>query len=563
MIRNMFSWKRHKRVAFYISLPDTPEFNRHMPVVENCISRLGKMGGVDVYRDIDSHTLSSLSRYDVVIFVAHLDEETNEMVLREGRLPVGELVAMLPEEFGGTIDLSSCYAAQWINMIKERCPQCHVQGAFQQTVLDYRLTIYPHVIRLYKEKKGLEYRAAYEIIEGRMKDMAKKMISGQTAGTLDNLQKKDDDITASRYLGAPSSLIYSPSKVEKGLPFLVQVYIKAAKDSDRSVGIKARRIDPDTGMVYNEELPVNLKKGDEVTVQYATTAQQNNDVLVEESVICRRWMGKTLGFEFVVTVSPKFRHDSFLGKVLIGVNGEPVGRCSFKTKVEKVDMAPAEMFLEVYDPLKERQKDLNELKAGLESNLKSLKKRLAQEDNEENKRVIESSINTCLKCMDLVDKPVEDAEPRRKTVFVSSTCDDYMTPFRETVREVVTELKMNADLCGDWPQSGSNPADICCRKVMESDIYLCILGGRYGYIEPSLDTSMTEMEFHAAISFRKKIFVFVLAPPNETNEPEEVRIRQNRFVNFVKSSRILREFKDIEELRQLSKNDLQTYISSK
>ena len=170
---------------------------------------------------------------------------------------------------------------------------------------------------------------------------------------------------------------------------------------------------------------------------------------------------------------------------------------------------------------------------------------------------------TCQKCMKLIDMPVRLDTQMKKTVFVSSTCDEFMKPFRETIREVVEELKMNADLCGDWPQSGSNPADVCCQKVMDSDIYVCILGGRYGYIEPSLNTSMTEMEFHAAFSTHKKILAFVLTPPNESNEPDAVKNRQNQFVNYLKTSRILREFKNVEELKEFSRSDLQTFISSK
>ena len=553
-----FSFWQHKKVLFLISLPSTPDFQRHESLVNQCLEKLRKEK-VTVGRNIDSTSLSTINKYDVVIIVAHLDENSNELALADRHLPINTFVDYLPEDFSGVLDFSSCYAAQWIKLIKRKCPNCHVQGASQQTVLDYRLIIYPHVIRLYRENKSLSYHDAYMAIEEKTKAIANKMIS-------EGLYP-DDDITSvntpGKHLGWPSSVIYAPTSVERNTPFIVQLYIKSEKDSDRSITIRAKKIDPDTGLIKSEELPIKLKKGDGISVQYVAITPQKEDVQVENAVQHKIWLGKTISFEFNVVVFSSFRGSSFNGKVLIEVNKEPIGSCSFKTIVEKADQAPADISLELYDFKAEMSVNKDILKKGLLSNLQSLQAQLTNELDNQKRQLLESSMATCQKCMKLIDMPVRLDTHMKKTVFVSSTCDEFMKPFRETIREVVEELKMNADLCGDWPQSGSNPADVCCQKVMDSDIYVCILGGRYGYIEPSLNTSMTEMEFHAAFSTHKKILAFVLTPPNESNEPDAVKLRQNQFVNYLKTSRILREFKNVEELKVFSRSDLQTFISSK
>ena len=175
MKTKFFSFWQHKKVLFLISLPSTPEFQRHEPLVSQCLEKL-KKERVTVDKNIDSTSLSTINKYDVVIIVAHLDEDSNELVLADRHLPIHTFVDYLPEDFTGVLDFSSCYAAQWIKLIKRKCPNCHVQGASQQTVLDYRLIIYPHVIRLYRENKSLDYHEAYMTIEEKTKTIANRMI---------------------------------------------------------------------------------------------------------------------------------------------------------------------------------------------------------------------------------------------------------------------------------------------------------------------------------------------------------------------------------------------------
>ena len=79
---------------------------------------------------------------------------------------------------------------------------------------------------------------------------------------------------------------------------------------------------------------------------------------------------------------------------------------------------------------------------------------------------------------------------------------------------------------------------------------MCILGGRYGYIEPSFGISMTQMEYEAAKSANKEILLFVLTPPNESNETNEIKARQAEFRNYILASNCLQKFSSLEELKE-------------
>ena len=560
-MNTFFSLLRRKKVLFLISLPRTIEFQRHDEQVAQCISKL-KKEGVDVELSIDLKTLSQICKYDVVIVVAHLDEENDELVLANNRLKIQTFVDYLPQSFKGVLDFSSCYAAQWINLIKRKCPECRVKAPKMQTVLDYRLIIYPHVIRLYKENKHISYYDAYNAIEEKTKSFANQ-ITLKSIGYVDDVLQEVN--TPGKHLGWPSSLIYAPSKVERDSPFIVQLYIKSDKETERSITIKAKRIDPDTGFIQTQELPIKLKKNDRVSVQYAAITTQEESIIIDDFVQHQTWLGKTLSFEFNVTVLNSFTGKSFNGKILIEVNGELVGKCSFKTEVEQErNLAPADIFLESYNAQKEMSHTRELLKERLAANYKKLEFLLETESDPMKREMYESALRTCEKCKLLVDSPVRiSGDSKKKTVFVSSTCEKYMEQFRESVRTVIEKLKLNPNMCADWPQSGSNPADECCQQVMFSDIYLCILGGRYGYIEPSLGTSMTQMEYEVAMLTHKKILIFLLTPPNDSDESDEIKTKQIAFRNYLKSSRILKEFWTLEDLKNKCRDDLQDYLSLK
>ncbi|TEX50252.1 MAG: hypothetical protein B7C55_11705 [Actinomycetales bacterium mxb001] len=107
-----------------------------------------------------------------------------------------------------------------------------------------------------------------------------------------------------------------------------------------------------------------------------------------------------------------------------------------------------------------------------------------------------------------------------KTVFVSSTSRD-MQAQRAVLREVVEELGMTYIGMEDFVPDESTPADYIREQVDACDLYVGILGKRYGHVEPGSGMSMTEIEYHQAVAGSKPLRIFVMS--DEAEVPEEFR----------------------------------------
>jgi WD40 repeat protein len=100
----------------------------------------------------------------------------------------------------------------------------------------------------------------------------------------------------------------------------------------------------------------------------------------------------------------------------------------------------------------------------------------------------------------------------------------------------------------------STPEDYDARLVKECDVYIGIIGMRYGSLT-SEGISHTEHEYNTALKENKKIFVFILDDnsvdsklPVEVLQSGERHMNQDAFKNKVKSNHIVKFFKNTENL---------------
>ncbi|GEM_PF-298890 len=100
---------------------------------------------------------------------------------------------------------------------------------------------------------------------------------------------------------------------------------------------------------------------------------------------------------------------------------------------------------------------------------------------------------------------------RRLQVFVSSTYTDLIAERQAAVGAILKAGHIPAGMelftAGDQGQM-----DIIRQWIDESDVYMLILGGRYGSIEPTSGRSYTELEFDYAVSQSKPLFAVVMRP---------------------------------------------------
>lgn len=157
-------------------------------------------------------------------------------------------------------------------------------------------------------------------------------------------------------------------------------------------------------------------------------------------------------------------------------------------------------------------------------------------------------------------KPVLEVDSN--SVFVSSTSTD-LSEYRDAVRDVISKLNRRFIGMEDFPAESAPPADMICRKVEESQIYLGILGMRYGYIDEASGFSMTELEYRQALASSKDIRIFVMkddAPitANMVERSPEGLEKLNRFRDTVLKNHSCGIFSSRNELSAKVSSSLQS-----
>src|SRR5215831_3749021 len=98
---------------------------------------------------------------------------------------------------------------------------------------------------------------------------------------------------------------------------------------------------------------------------------------------------------------------------------------------------------------------------------------------------------------------------KRLQVFVSSTFSDLREERQAAVEAILTAGHIPA---GMELFAAGNESQMAVIKqwIDESDVYLLILGGRYGSIEPKTSKSYTQLEYEYAVEKNKPLFACVI-----------------------------------------------------
>lgn len=98
---------------------------------------------------------------------------------------------------------------------------------------------------------------------------------------------------------------------------------------------------------------------------------------------------------------------------------------------------------------------------------------------------------------------------RRLQVFISSTYTDLKAERQAAVEAILKagHIPAGMELFAAGSQS---QMEIIKHWIEESDVYMLILGGRYGSIEPNSGLSYIEVEYDYAVSLGRPIFAVVI-----------------------------------------------------
>ena len=148
-------------------------------------------------------------------------------------------------------------------------------------------------------------------------------------------------------------------------------------------------------------------------------------------------------------------------------------------------------------------------------------------------------------------------------VFLSHTSELRDFPLTESfvavAEKAVTDGGDAISNMGHFPATDRLPASMCQRKVLEADVYVGIIGLRYGSpADGQPEKSYTELEFDAAEEAKRPRLIFLLdedaplpIPASRLYDDDpELRTRQRTFRSRVRHERVTRTVATPEDLRR-------------
>lgn len=128
---------------------------------------------------------------------------------------------------------------------------------------------------------------------------------------------------------------------------------------------------------------------------------------------------------------------------------------------------------------------------------------------------------------------------KKMQVFVSSTFTDLISERQAAVAAILKAGHMPAGM-ELFTAGNQSQMDVIRRWIDDCDIYMLILGGRYGSIEPNTGLSYTELEFDYAVANNKPLFSIVA-----TERAIENKVKENgSWVLETENASLLRQFRE-------------------
>lgn len=525
------------------------EYSSSARALQSTYNAVESRGGT-VIRNFSLQDVNRLNEFDIVIIIAHHSENSDEIEVSGEMVRAIDFVNAIPKGSEVIIDLTSCYSAYLIPKIKAHVPLSKIIGIEVETKLSFRLFLIEKVL-----------------------ERLSKTIEGNYIGALQNvlasLPKSDGnvevkDVTPDVHLGGKlQSTIYAPKQVVKGEDFIVSVFLHKQDDSDE-IDIIAKSIDDTSEKRSVKRLTARIRKGDKVDFQLSVSKLQADFFQIDKRNKGFVWDGEINSVEFIVSVTKDCSVSSFVGNVKICINKEPIGDIAFKTSIVEhqsiSELTCADIEFIPFDKQAEMKDAKDTLIQRLSEKILSLEEQLVHSDKESDNALLRE-LEMCKKCKELLETSNSDRHNNVLRVFISSTSD--MKPFRKIVKDRVEACEMYPDMYENWGQGNDYPRDMCCKHVLQSDIFVCILGAKYGFIEPIWDKSMTEIEYRIAQNAGLPILIYVIENYKEemeklADEERQKAIRQEMLIDEVKNKRMVSIFPNELGLSLLVNSELLT-----
>lgn len=137
-----------------------------------------------------------------------------------------------------------------------------------------------------------------------------------------------------------------------------------------------------------------------------------------------------------------------------------------------------------------------------------------------------------------------ETQPTPWRIFISSTYED-MLPYREAVSDALTSIEHLPIGMEQFVSTPDRPLDVCLTDVRRCQLYVVLVGMRYGSIDDETGKSFTELEYEEALKNNIPVLAFVI------NENECSVLP--KFVDTGASAEKLKHFKDRLDERMTSR----------
>lgn len=157
---------------------------------------------------------------------------------------------------------------------------------------------------------------------------------------------------------------------------------------------------------------------------------------------------------------------------------------------------------------------------------------------------------------------------KKLQVFVSSTYNDLKEERQAAVEGILDAGHIPAGM--ELFKGGKSQMKTIQKWIDESDVYMLILGGRYGTIERESGSSYTELEYRYALSKNMPVFAVILSEEFLTNKINNIGLlkvteqdapdKYRNFKSFV-MTKIIKEVNDCKDIKLTISNTLNELIN--
>lgn len=147
-----------------------------------------------------------------------------------------------------------------------------------------------------------------------------------------------------------------------------------------------------------------------------------------------------------------------------------------------------------------------------------------------------------------------------QTIFLSSTFED-LKEYRQKAIDVIVSLKQSFEGMEYFGADSRTPLAVCLEKLSYCQVYVCIIGMRYGSVEKNSGKSFTEIEYERAKELGLPCYIYIIDEENARIPPKyvdrnELADKLDTFKNRLRSNHVCKRFASPEELGEALQHDL-------